>query len=253
MYPITSNITTILLGCALLSGACDLEPAPGAERDAASVTHAADLTVNDLQMNPITAAVDVRIGQLADGSLGVLDDADGRPIAPGVWEVEADDGLVQQVIVGAAGHRWLLAEMLAELDSLSTEPDADAGRVEALREQIAAAKQAIAAHSQDTLTQPGGVQALSCNVGLYAGPSGPVTGIPGAAAFAQSSCSGGCATITVRSQACCSGTCTPLNIATNTVCSPLWTSGVIRQGSGPGWAQVYVAPVSVTNQGFLCS
>ncbi|MBK8265178.1 MAG: hypothetical protein IPK80_28095 [Nannocystis sp.] len=97
------------------------------------------------------------------------------------------------------------------------------------------------------------MQAPSCSIGFYAGPSGPAWGVAGATAFAQSSCSGGCAAITVRSQACCNGACTPLNIASNTVCSSLWTSGVIRQGSGAGWAQVSTNQVVITSQGFSCS
>jgi len=144
--------------------------------------------------------------------------------------------------------------MTAELDALH----GDGGETEvehALRGQIAAMEAEIAEAGLDRLgvPQPEGTLGLSCNVGLYAGPSGPVSGIPGAAALAQSSCTGGCASITVRSQACCNGACTPLSISTNNaVCSTPWTAGVIRQGSGSGWAQVYVAPVAVTNQGFTC-
>jgi hypothetical protein len=57
---------------------------------------------------------------------------------------------------------------------------------------------------------------------------------------------------TVRSQACCGGWCTPVNYASNTVCSLTWTAGSIRQGSGSGAAQVYVAPVTQTNTSFFC-
>lgn len=282
MYNISKSITTFLVSCALLGGACDSELAQEDTRSSASVHRAnvslaggfvadgpltrfdelgeldiageANVAVDDLRMSAIEEAVRVQVGQLPDGSFGVLDGARGQEIAPGVWEVETEEGLIQQVIMGAEGHQWLIEQMTAQLDDLYGQLHTETGHEAAIGEQIAAAEAAIVAaeRSLTDLAQPGNVRGLSCSVGLYAGPSGPVFGVPGAAAFAQSSCSGGCATITVRSQACCNGACTPLSIATNTVCAPLWTSGVIRQGSGPGWAQVYVAPVTVTNQGFSC-
>lgn len=256
MYDIDTKLAALFVTCTLLGSACDHEIVPELT-DAAEpgLSGQASVLLNGARLDPIEEAVELRMGPLPDGSYGVLGGADGRLVAPGVWEVEAKDGFVQQVVVGQEGQLWLLEQMTAELDALRDRLGAETGQEDALREQIAAVEEAIATttSSLDELTTgPGGVQAPSCNISLYAGPSGPVSGIPGAAALAQSSCSGGCATITVRSQACCNGACTPLSIATNTVCASPWTAGVIRQGSGPGWAQVYVAPVLVTNQGFSC-
>lgn len=261
MLDIHNKLITFLVSSTLLGVACDAEPASGGEDDGWTRLHAveapshpdqADVAVDETDMGPIDAAVQLRIGEFPDGSLGVLDGARGLSIAPGVWEVEAEDGLRQQIVVGEAGQRWLIAQMKAELDSLHGETNLG----DALRGQIAAMEEGVAAAGLDEFSaaRPDGVPGLSCNVSLYAGPSGPVSGIPGAAALAQSSCAGGCTSITVRSQACCNGACTPLSISTNNaVCASPWTAGVIRQGSGVGWAQVYVAPVAVTNQGFACN
>jgi hypothetical protein len=270
MYDIkTKFAATFLISCALLSGACDSDLAPEVVHNAAAVTQAefslgeaisemeladeANVAVDELHISPIDGAVQLRMGELPDGTFGVTEGAGGRAIAPGVWEVETEEGVIQQVIMGVEGQEWLIEQLTAELDGLRGQRN-EPGHEDALLEQIAAVEAAIASAkgSLYDLTQSGGVQAPSCNISLYTGPSGPVSGIPGAAAFAQSSCSGGCATITVRSQACCNGACTPISIATNTVCAPLWTAGVIRSGSGSGWAQVFVAPVVVTNQGFSC-
>ncbi len=261
MLDIHNKLITFLVSSTLLGVACDSEPAPGSEQDGGwtrlhaveAPSHPAqtDVVVDETDMDPIDAAVQLRIGTLPDGSLGLIEGARGRSIAPGVWEVEAEDGLRQQIALGDEGQRWLIAQMTAELDGLHGDVDLD----DALLGQIAAMEEGIAAAELDRLSAaPDGVPGLSCNVGLYAGPSGPVSGIPGAAALAQSSCTGGCTSITVRSQACCNGACTPLSISTNNaVCASPWTAGVIRQGSGVGWAQVYVAPVAVTNQGFACN
>jgi|JI10StandDraft_1071094.scaffolds.fasta_scaffold04989_9 hypothetical protein len=269
MYDINKKLATFLISCTLLGGACDSDLAPEVAHNAAAVTQVelslgeairemdcaseANVAVDDLDISPIDEAVQLRMGELPDGTFGVTEGSGGRAIAPGVWEVETEDGLLQQVIIGAEGQQWLIGQMTAELDGLRGKVS-EAGHEGGLSEQIAAVEEAIATakSSLNDLTHSGGVQAPSCNIGLYAGPSGPVSGVAGAAALAQSSCSGGCATITVRSQACCSGACTPLSIATNTVCASTWTAGMIRVGNGPGWAQVSVAPVVVTNQGFSC-
>ena len=97
---------------------------------------------------------------------------------------------------------------------------------------------------------------VSCNFGLYTGPSSPVTSPPvaGAAALAQAVCSGGCAAVTVTSQACCGGWCGPVAQQSNTVCSLPWTAGSIVTGFGAGAAQVNVNPLNVTqtNTSFYC-
>lgn len=269
MYKFSKNLAPLFVSCALFGGGCDAPLAPEVahsspfaddgemrfdELDAPGLPGEESVVIDDLQMSLVEEAVNVRIGRLADGSFGVLGDAGGRAIAPGVWEVETEEGLVQQIIMGDEGQQWLIAEMTEQIEELWSRLDRETGHEDAILEGIAAMEEAVAAakSSVTDLALPGGVLAPSCSVSLYAGPSGPVWGVPGATAFAQSSCSGGCATITVRSQACCNGACTPLSIAANTVCSPLWTSGVIRQGSGSGWAQVSPGQVVVTNQGFAC-
>jgi len=268
MYKFSKIFAPLFVSCAVFSGGCDTAIAPEVahsapiaddgmrfdELGALGLPGQENVVIDDLQMSLAEEAVTVRMGQLEDGSFGVLEGAGGRAVAPGVWEVETADGLVQQIIIGDEGQQWLVAEMTEQLDELRGRLGREAGDEEALLEQIAAMEEAIATAkgSVTDLAVPSGVLAPSCNISLYAGPSGPVWGVPGATAFAQSSCSGGCATITVRSQACCNGACTPLSIASNTVCSPLWTSGMLRQGSGSGWAQVSVNPVAVTNQGFAC-
>jgi len=266
MYNIDKKFASILISCVLLGGSgCDPELAPEGVAAEAAIHHEiedlarageASLRVDELDVEPMAEAVTVRVGRLSDGSFGVLEGAKGRAIAPGVWEVEAEDGLVQQVVVGDEGHGWLIGQMTAQLDELRSKLETEVGHEDALLEQILAVEQAIAGmeSAPTDLAQSGGATlAPSCSIGLYAGPSGPVWGVVGATAFAQSSCSGGCAKITVSSQACCNGACTPYSIATNTVCAPLWTSGMIRQGAGAGAAQVSVTPVTVTNQGFSCS
>ena len=215
-----------------------------------------NVSVDELHMSPIEEAVQLRMGQLADGTFGVIEEAGGRAVAPGVWEIETDDGLHHQVIQGVEGHRWLVEQTTAERDVLRGKLDTGAGDRDELLEQIASAEEVIA-NAQTAMkesTESFILPAVTCNVGMYTGPSGPVTSPPiaGAAAFAQISCSGGCVTFTVRSQACCNGWCTPLSYATSMVCSSLWTAGQIRQGSGAGWAQVNVAPVTQTNSGFYC-
>jgi hypothetical protein len=267
MYKFNNKLASIFVSYALLGGACDTELAPEIAHNSAvaedertrfdelGVLPGEESVILDaLQLSPVEEAVTVRMGQLPDGSFGVLEGAGGRAVAPGVWEIETEEGLVQQLIMGDEGQRWLIAELTEQLEDLRGRVDSEAGHEDALLEQIAAVEEAIATakSSVTDLAQPGSVLAPSCSHGLYAGPSGPVWGVPGATAFVQSSCSGGCATVTVRSQACCNGACTPLSIASNTVCSSLSTTGVIRQGSGSGWAQASMNPVVVTNQGFTC-
>ena len=245
----TMTMLSLLTLAGSLSAGCATSQAPETDEET-------NVSVDDLHMSPIEDAVQLRMGQLPDGTFGVTEGAGGRAVAPGVWEIETDDGLHHQIIQGEEGHRWLIEQTTAELDELRGKLDAGAGDQDELHAQIASAEETIASaqtalkESAQTFVLP----AVTCNIGMYTGPSGPITNPPlaGAAAIAQISCNGGCITFTVRSQACCNGWCTPLNYATSQVCSGLWTAGSIRQGSGPGWAQVYVAPVTQTNASFSC-
>lgn len=239
-----------------LSSACDSDQAAQAEDQATPASAQVDVAVDSLHIDPIAGAV--QAGQLRNGVFNASAESRGRDIAPGVSELETEDG-VQQVIVGEAGHEWLLAQSTARLDELHAELAAGTDDEDLLLGQIAAAEEELDAvnatlkHMKDLALPGDPTLGVSCNVGLYAGPSGPVYGAAGAAALAQTACYGGCTAITVRSQACCNGACTPLSYITNTnVCANPWTAGSIRLGIGAGQAQVYVAPVTVTNLGFTC-
>ena len=134
MCDINKKFATFLISCTLLGGACDSDLAPEVAHNAAAVTQAelslgeavremdgageTNLAVDDLDITPIDEAVQLRMGELPDGTFGVTEGAGGRAIGPGVWEVETQDGLVQQVIMGAEGQQWLIGQMTAELDGL---------------------------------------------------------------------------------------------------------------------------------------
>jgi hypothetical protein len=146
MNNIDKKFSSILVSFVLLGG-CDPELALEGVAAEAAVHHEiedlarageASVRVDDLDVGPIAEAVSVRVGQLSDGSFGVLEGAEGRAIAPGVWEVEAEDGLVQQVVVGDEGHGWLIGQMTAQLDELRDRLDTEAGHEDTLLEQILA-------------------------------------------------------------------------------------------------------------------
>lgn len=248
-------LSLITFAGALASG-CDAEPTPQADEASLASSTRSSVAVDSLDMAPIVNAV--QAGQIRDGVFTATGTDHGREIAPGVSELETGDG-VQQIVVGEAGHQWLLEQSTARLEQLhaelaeSDDPDALLSQIAATEEEVAATH-AVLKHMRDLVQPSDGVHGPSCNVGFYAGPSSPVYGSPGAAALAQSVCYGGCAGITVRSQACCNGACTPLSHITNySVCSAPWTAGSIRLGGGYGQAQVNVGAMTATNLGFTCS
>lgn len=184
-------------------------------------------------------------------------DSTWRSPSPGVWEVPGGDGQPQHIVVGKAGHEWLVKQLTAEVEALeeraSTLETADTR--EELEQQIGALQQLIEDAQVQAIQQPP-PSAVSCNIKMYIGPSGPITSpsIMGAASLGQIVCSGGCVSFTITAKACCSGYCGSA-AQSRTVCDGMqWTAGVIRQGSGPGSGMVNVNPPNVTgsNSGFSC-
>jgi hypothetical protein len=204
----------------------------------------------------LEGAVEMRVEREEGGELKLIGAPGWRKVAPGVWESPDANGT--RMVVGEEGHRWLADEARGELNRLE-ERAAAAGTFDAdLEEQIAAKQQELdAAHAgmASALAPPANL--VSCNYAFYTGPSGAITDppTPGAAAFAQVSCSGGCMNFTLTAQACCAGSCTPLVAQTKLVCATPWTWGVVRSGVyGSGYASVNVNPPNVTqtNASFYC-
>lgn len=217
---------------------------------------AGSIVVDDMdQAWNLEGAVQMRVERAEGGELSLLDAPGWRKLAPGVWESPDQEGL--RMVVGEEGHRWLAESVNADLDALLAQAAVLGTSDKLLEEQIVAKQRELDAASAglaSALTPT--ANALSCNFSLYTGPSSPVTSPPtaGAAALAKVTCSGGCLSFTITSQACCANTCTPSVAQTNLVCGTPWTAGVLRYGSGIGYASVNLNPpnISQTNSSFYC-
>lgn len=254
------NLNTILAVSLLavagsMFAGCTTSSAPDADEGTAIV-------VDELGAAPIDSAVQLQMGQRPDGSVGILGDSIGRPVAPGVWDVETEDGIVHRIFSGEDGHRWLIEQTEAQLNDLYDRLNAGTGDEDELTAQITAAEDTIAMATETVKNTAGPgflPPAVTCNIALY---TGPITGSglpnppfppPGGAALAQIVCSGGCAAFTVQSQVCCSAGCTAVNTATNAaVCATPWTAGTILFGTGAGAAAVVVVGIVGKSSTFTC-
>lgn len=102
----TIVMLSLLAVTGALTSACDTDKAAQAE-DHVEANAQVNVVIDSLHIDPIAGAV--QAGQLQAGVFSANTESRGRDIAPGVSELETEDG-VQQIIVGEAGHRWLLAQ-----------------------------------------------------------------------------------------------------------------------------------------------
>lgn len=242
-------VVSLLISAGLIAG-CAATSAPDVGDD---------VVINELATAPLAGVVEVRVERRAGESVFEMVDVPGwRAIQQGVWEYGEGESK-QHVVVGEAGHQWLAEQTTDQIDALQAHVEGS-DSAESLLQQIEQLEQ-VNDRVQTALAGEREVAppsfATSCNLSLYAGPSGAVTSPPliGAAALAQVVCSGGCSTFTVTSQACCSGVCTPVAAQTNTVCSSPWLAGSIRAGVGVGAAAVNLNPPNITqsNGSFSCN
>lgn len=217
----------------------------------------ASLTVDTSSMPLIASGTSLKLERAAGATDFTVVDAKGwKQVDSGIWEHE-ESGIKQQLAVDAQGNRTLIARAQKELEALYAKRDAGDRSVQGRIAQQEESLGNLGMTSQALAAQPVSAVAVSCNFGLYTGPSSAVTSPPllGAAALGQIVCSGGCAAFTVKTQACCSGSCTPLNTFSNTVCATPWTAGTLRAGSGFGMATANVTPPNFTQVGssFICN
>jgi hypothetical protein len=240
---------TTALGAATMAGCAS--SADGNAEDGES-----SLKVDSTSMPLLTSGTSLKLERAAGAADFVVVEAKGwQQVEPGIWEHEAA-GVKQQLAVDVEGHRTLIARGQQELNALYAQRDAGDSTVlpkiaqqEENLDRLGVTSQALAA--------PAATAAVSCNFGMYTGPSSAVTSPPlfGAAALGQIVCSGGCVPFTVKAQACCAGSCTPLDTFSNTVCATPWTAGTLRAGAGAGAAGVNVTPPNFTqtNSTFICN
>lgn len=244
-----ARAASLLISAGLLAG-CATTSAPDVGED---------IVVNELGAAPLVGAGEVRLERRAGESVFEVVNAPGwRAIQQGVWEYGEGESK-QQVVVGEAGHQWLVEQTTHQIDALQAQIEAG-DSAESLLQQIDQLEQM----NDQVQTAMAGEReaappsfATSCTYAFYTGPSSTsgFSSVKGAAALGQLVCSGGCATFTVTSQACCSGSCSPQVAQTNSVCSSPWTAGSIYGGYGIGSALVNINPPNVTqgNSSFFCN
>lgn len=157
--------------------------------------------------------------------------------APGVWRQR---GTGQQLVMGARGHESAVALLRAELDQLRAD-GAEDGVIQGKQARLADMR--AAADKARDLNQT----EASCEIGLYNGPSSPITGYVGGAALAELRCFNGSVMFTVNSQVCISTygssySCTPTHSQTVIVGSTWRTVGTVSSGSGLCSSWVSVSP-----------
>jgi ribosomal protein S16 len=216
-----------------------------------------NLVVSESATERLAGASELRIVRHAgEAAFQMAPNPSWREIQPGVWE-SRDGEAKRQVVVGEAGHRWLIEQSLQRIQEAGTRPDGSADEV--LLQQISQMENLSAlAKSMEADEGEAGISPFSvfCDISLFTGASRAALSPPanGAAALARIVCSGGCATFTVTSQACCAGSCTGPNVQSNLVCSTPWLAGSVRNGRGTGAATVNVTPPDQTqsNSSFSC-
>ncbi len=244
------SLLTATLGCAMLAGCTT-------EADGVALDDEASLSLDTTSMLALAGGSSLKLERAPGAADFAVVNAEGwQQIEPGIWEHE-EAGIKQQLAVDEQGNRSLLARTEKDLEVLYGKRDADDRTISPMIAQQEEILGGLLATSKSLAAQPGTSATISCNFGMYTGPSSAVTSpaVAGAAALGQIVCSGGCATFTVTTQACCSGLCTPASAFTRSVCATPWTAGSIRAGAGFGAAAVNINPPNITqsSSSFVCN
>lgn len=223
------SISLSLIACSAMAVGCmaspESEPTPATDSVEGAI-------INESEAMSIPMQSNIRLEGSGD-ALSLAPGAGWKELAPGVWE-SGEEGDARRIVVGAEGHRWAIEQTEKELAGLyerdALQADGDPAALDVIKQKetqlktLNDAAQAIVAPKVET------PQALSCNIGFYTGPSSPLTGYFGAAAYTEVSCSGGCQVFTIQAQACTNYGCYS-NFASNYVCSSLWGFGVAQSGT----------------------
>jgi len=198
---------------------------------------------------------EVRFAQTSEGNI-LSFGSTWTQTAPGIWENSAQAGS-GSLIVGAEGHRTAIAQVEKDLSALHHQAALQAGGELAIAnaiQQKEAHLNTLKSAAEAMAVKGGGTTQATCSAGPVIGPSSPFTGVSGAIAAWQISCTGGCVGISVSAQA-TSNLGSFQNIVSSTVCAVPMLLGVAVSGT-PGFGcfgTATLSPFGVTASGsFTC-
>jgi hypothetical protein len=197
------------------------------------------MAIDELGASSFQSESAIRMDRTSEGTSMSFVGGNWTQAEPGIFQSGE-----QRLVVGLEGHRAAIAQGEKNLQALQ-----QSGASESMLQQSESSLNLLKNAAANLKDSDPSTQA-TCNIGFILGPSSPFTGIVGAIAATQISCSIGVQTFTVQTQACTNFGCSAVFTGTNTVGTVPWTFGVVRTGTAGAAcaAAALVTPPSLLGQ-----